>query len=179
MGFSYLLLIAVINSIDNMGIRIAYSMGGIKVQIVKNLLISLMAFAVSFTAALTGGIISGFFSEEVCSIASMAILVFMGIKIALEPYLKKKADNPIKAISYREAISIGTALALDDFGGSVSVGLVGCNPFSVGLAFFIVSFLIFVSGNYFIIFFAKLKIGNIATIIAGASMIIIGISQVL
>lgn len=186
----FLLLVAVINSIDNIGVRIAYSIGGIKVFALKNLLISLMAFAVSFISSFSGGIISQFLSEDVCSVLSMLLLSYMGLKLMLTPYIKNKDHTMSKneyaigidksnSLSYREAISVGTALALDDIGGSVSIGLIGYNPFMVGLAFFIVSYLIFLSGNYIIKFASKLKLGNKPTLIAGLVLIIIGISQVI
>jgi putative Mn2+ efflux pump MntP len=80
----------------------------------------------------------------------------------------------------KESISIGTSLALDDIGGSIGVGLVGYSPFAVGSSFFMVSFLIFLSGNYMIKLFDKLKIsGKITTVLSGLVMIAIGISQVI
>jgi putative Mn2+ efflux pump MntP len=116
----------------------------------------------------------------------MLLLAFMGLRLIFEPYMKKKEEagteyaigmDKTKSLKYREAISVGTALALDDIGGSMSVGLVGYNPFMVGFAFFVVSYLIFLSGNYLIKYTAKLKIGNKATIISGIILIIIGITQ--
>jgi putative Mn2+ efflux pump MntP len=182
MHLLYLLFIALINSIDNIGIRIAYSIGGIKVQTMKNLLISLMAFAVSFISSLSGSIISSFLNDNAAAILSMLLLGFTGIKIILEPFLKRKDEEKLvsKNLSYKESISVGIALALDDIGGSVGVGLVGYSPFAVGSAFFIVSFLIFLSGNYMIKLLNRLKInGKITTVLAGLVMIAIGISQVL
>ena len=177
----YLLFIALINSFDNIGIRVAYSIGGVKVQFFKNILISLMAFAVSFTASLSGHIISDFLSEEISSILSMLLLLFTGLKIAAEPFMKKEKEFVnIKFLSYKESVSIGIALALDDIGGSIGVGLVGYSPLAVGLAFFTVSFLIFLTGNYMIKILEKLKVNHkIATVMAGLVMIVIGISQVI
>lgn len=177
----YLLFIAFINSFDNIGIRIAYSIGGIKVQLIKNLLISLMAFTVSFIASLSGNVISHFLNNDIASILSMLLISGTGIKLILEPFIKKKnKTDKIQTLSYKESISIGTALALDDIGGSVGVGLVGYHPVAVGLAFFVISFLIFISGNYTIGLLSKLKIDKrIATILAGIMMIAMGILQVI
>ena len=49
MHLLYLFLIAILNTIDNLGVGIA----GIKVKFSKNLLIAFLAFAVSFIASLT------------------------------------------------------------------------------------------------------------------------------
>lgn len=177
----FLLFIAFINSFDNVGIRIAYSIGGIQVQLKKNLLISFMAFAVSFVASLSGNFISNLLNDDIASILSMILISGTGIKIMLEPFIKKKNEiEEIKNLSYKESISIGTALALDDIGGSVGIGLVGYHPVAVGLAFFVVSFLIFISGNYAISLLSKLKVDKrIATVLAGILMIIMGITQII
>ncbi|NOW92746.1 hypothetical protein CCS79_06740 [Clostridium diolis] len=53
MQLLYLFLIAILNSIDNLGVGIAYGIAGIKVKFSKNLLIAFLAFAVSFIASLT------------------------------------------------------------------------------------------------------------------------------
>jgi len=177
----YLLFIALINSFDNIGIRIAYSIGGIRVQLMKNLLISLMAFAVSFTASVSGNVVSHFLNDDIASMLSMLLISGTGIKIILETFLKKNEKiKKIQTLSYKASISIGIALALDDIGGSVGVGLVGYHPVAVGLAFFVISFLIFISGNYAIAFLKKFKIDKrIATVLAGILMIAMGISQVI
>lgn len=177
----YLLFIALINSFDNIGIRVAYSIGGIRVTFLKNLLISFMAFAVSFTASLSGNFIASIMSEEVSSILSMLLLSGTGIKIIIEGFSEKgEKAKDIKTLNYRQAISIGTALALDDIGGSVGVGMAGHSALAVGTAFFVISFLIFLTGNYAIMFLSKLKINpKITSTIAGLLMVAIGISQFL
>jgi putative Mn2+ efflux pump MntP len=178
----YLLFIALINSFDNIGIRVAYTIGGIKVQFMKNILISFMAFAVSFTASLSGSLISDILNEDITSILSMILLSATGIHIIYEGYSKKNKSKELKSntLSYKESASIGTALALDDIGGSVGVGLVGYSPLAVGLAFFVVSFFIFLSGNYLIRLFSKFRVNSkVTSVMAGIMMILIGISQVL
>ena len=178
----YLLFIALINSFDNIGIRVAYTIGGIKVQLMKNILISLMAFLVSFMASFSGSIISNILNEDISSILSMILLFVTGLNIIREGYSKQNNDKELisNTLSYKESVSIGIALALDDIGGSVGVGLAGYSPLSVGLAFFTVSFFIFLSGNYLIKILGKLSVSKkITSLIAGIIMILIGVSQVL
>lgn len=177
----YLLFIALINSFDNIGIRVAYSIGGIKVQLMKNVLISLMAFVVSFTASLSGNFISNYINEDIASIFSMLLLSGTGLKIIFENYKgDKEKITQLKSLSYKESISIGTALALDDIGGSIGVGLIGYSPVVVGLAFFTISFIIFLSGNYMVRLLSKIKISNkLTTFLAGLLMILIGVLQII
>jgi putative Mn2+ efflux pump MntP len=178
----YLLFIALINSFDNIGVRLAYSIGGVKVQFLKNILISLMAFAVSFAASLSGNVVSHLLNEDIASILSMIILSAAGIHIIYEGCSKKDEIKDLNShtLSYKESASVGTALALDDIGGSVGVGLAGYSPLAVGAAFFTVSFLIFISGNYLIKFSGRFRVSRKTTaMLAGIIMILIGIAQVL
>ena len=114
-------------------------------------------------------------------ISIIIYLLFTGIRIIIDPIRKEKKDAVnIKTLSYKESISIGIALALDDIGGAVGVGLLGYSAFAVASAFFTVSFLIFLTGNYLIKTLRKLKISQkLTTVLAGLLMIAIGISQVM
>lgn len=179
MQFLYLFIIAILNSIDNIGVGVAYSVAGIKVKLSKNILIAFLAFIVSFIASLSGQFISNYLSDTECSLISMLLLVLMGINMIFSSFYKKKNNefNIVKELEYKEAFSIGIALALDDISSSVSSALLGYNAFMVSLPYFIISLAIFFSGNYALKFISKLNIGNKPTILAGILMILIGLSQ--
>jgi putative Mn2+ efflux pump MntP len=174
---AYLFAIAFLNSIDNMGIGIAYSISGKKVPLFKNFLISTMAFVVSYVSTISGSIAARFLNERTCTILSVAILTFMGARMIYEAFSKKEEEDPklYNIISNKEAITVGTLLALDDVGSSVSSGLVGYGPVIVSLPFFIISFIIFFLANYGTKFTSKLNIGRKATIVSGALMIVLGL----
>jgi putative Mn2+ efflux pump MntP len=174
---AYLFAIAFLNSIDNLGIGIAYSISGKKVPLMKNFLISTMAFTVSYVASLSGSIAARFLNEETCTILSVAILTFMGARMIYESFAKKEEEDPklYNIISNKEAITVGTLLALDDVGSSVSSGLVGYGPFMVSAPFFLISFIIFFLANFGTKFTSKLNIGRKATIISGALMIVMAL----
>ena len=180
MQLIYLFIIAILNSIDNIGIGVAYSIAGIKVKLSKNMLIAFLAFLVSFLASLSGQLISYFLSDKECSIISMILLVLMGSKMIYTSFSKKKNNdlNKVNELKYKDAFSVGIALALDDISSSVSSSLIGYNPFMVSFPYFIISLAIFFSGNYVLKFITKLNVGNKPTIIAGVLMILIGISQI-
>lgn len=179
MQLLYLFVIAILNSIDNFGVGAAYSVAGIKVKLSKNILIAFLAFIVSFIASLSGQLISSFLNGEECSIVSMLLLVLMGIKMIYTSFSKEDNNNlnKVKELSYKEAFSVGVALALDDISSSVSSALIGYSAFMISFPYFIISLVIFFSGNYALKFIKKLNIGNKPTIIAGILMIIIGLSQ--
>lgn len=181
MHFIYLFVIAFVNSIDNIGIGVAYSVGRIKIGFHKNIIISAIAFLVSYIAAISGNIISSFFSDNVCTILSVIILVVMGINMIAKSILEKNNNDEynVKNIKYGEVISIGLVLALDDVGSSVSSGLAGYSAFAISLPYFIISIMIFLLSDYGTRFFGKLKIGKKATIISGGVMILMGLLELL
>lgn len=179
MQIIYLFIIAVLNSIDNIGIGVSYSVAGVKVKLSKNIIMASLAFSVSFIASLSGQLVTYFLSAKICSIISMLIFVLMGAKMIYTSFSKKNNDSEkLKELNYKEALSVGIALALDDIGSSVSSALVGYNPFMISFPYFIISLAIFFSSNYALKFVTKLNIGNKPTIVAGILMILIGVSQV-
>lgn len=179
MQLLYLFIIAILNSIDNFGVGIAYSVAGIKVNLPKNILIAFLAFIVSFIASLSGQLISHFLSDSECTIVSMLLLILMGINMIYRSLYNKKDNSvdKIKEIGYKEALSVGIALALDDVSSSVSSALIGYSPFMISFPYFLISLAIFSFGNYALKFISKLNFGNKPTILAGILMIVIGLSQ--
>ena len=180
MQLIYLFTIAFLNSIDNIGVGVVYSVAGIKVKLFSNILLASLAFGVSFIAALSGRLLSNFISEQACSIISMLLLVFMGANMVLSAFYKKgNIDiHKVKELKYKEALYAGVALAFDDIGSSVSSALIGYSPFMISLPFFIISLAIFFFGNYTLKYTTKFNLGNKPTIVAGVMMILLGVSQI-
>jgi putative sporulation protein YtaF len=87
-------------------------------------------------------------------------------------------DNS-KHIDFREATLLGIALSINNVGGGVSAGMIGLNPFWVGLLSAVLSFFILWAGNYMAEFFIKWNLSNKATIAAGILLIAIGIEQII
>ena len=208
MHFIYVLLIALANNIDNIGVRIAYSIRGIKISVKTNLWISVITFFISAISAYFGSFLTKFISKGTSSKISMVLLCAIGLWIIIEPYYNiKKAElntdlnpelnnednslydilrSPEKAdkdnskyIDFKEATVLGIALSINNIGGSLSAGIIGLNSFFIGLFSAILSFVALWAGNYITILFKKFDIGNKATITAGLVLIIIGIGQVL
>jgi putative Mn2+ efflux pump MntP len=179
MQIIYLFIIAILNSIDNIGVGVAYSIAGIKVKFYKNLLIAFIAFIISYISALSGQLISYFLSDTQSAFISMLLLVLMGIRIIYTSFSKKSDGdlNSEKEISFKEALSVGIALAIDDVSSSISSALIGYGAFMTSFPYFIISLAIFFSGNYTAKFFKKFNLGNKLTIVAGILMILIGLIE--
>ncbi len=202
--FLYIFFIALTNNFDNIGVRIAYSIRGIKISTLINLWISVITFIISFFAAISGTIISGFISKELSSVIAMLLLTAIGLWMIFEPYLKKDADcteeairqkkknachvllNPQNAdmddskhIDFKEATLLGIALSINNVGGGVSAGMIGLNSFWVGFLSAVLSFIALWAGNYVSEFFIKWNISKKATVIAGLLLIVVGIEQII
>ncbi|WP_434578163.1 sporulation membrane protein YtaF [Thermoanaerobacterium thermosaccharolyticum] len=204
MHFLYALFIALANNVDNISVRIAYSIRGIKITAIKNLWISLITFLISSIAAISGNLISGIFSKHITSILSMILLVSIGLWIMLEPYFKKnntdldevhddeskniyiilkkpeEADvDDSKDIDFKEATMLGIALSINNIGGGISAGMIGLNSFFIGFFSALISFIALWIGNYVTDFLNRWNFNRKATAIAGILLIFIGLKQII
>ncbi len=205
MHLIYTIFIALVNNLDNISVRIAYSIRGIKITTLKNLWISVITFFISSLAAFSGSAVSQTFNNKISSILSMVMFIIIGLWIILEPYFKKEnkakkdeesliqnsniynilkepetadADDS-KDIDYKEATFLGIALSINNIGGSLSAGMIGLNSFFVGFFSAVISFLALWAGNYITEFFNKWNLTKKANIISGVILILIGIKQIL
>lgn len=201
MYFLDILMIAIANNIDNISVRIAYSIRGIKISIIKNLWISVITFIISSMAALGGTFISKFLDKDILSVISMVILTLMGMWIMLTPFAKevssfKEVDltegkfykvltNPeaadvdnSKDIDFKEATFLGIAISIDSIGGGLSAGMIGLNFIFMGLFSAVVSFFAILLGNYIAILFQRFGLNKKASVLAGLILIILGIKQI-
>jgi len=200
----YILIISLANNLDNIGVRIAYSIRGIKISIPINVWISIITFIISGFAAYSGTLVTGFLSKQLASVLSMALLSGIGLWIMVEPYMKKNSNvpygsqqesaptiwhvftNPSKAdrdnskhIDFKEATVLGIALSINNVGGGLGAGMIGLNSFWVGFFSSLISFIALWAGNYITEYFKKWNIGNKATVVAGIALILIGVEQIL
>lgn len=197
-------LIALTNNIDNIGVRIAYSVRGVKIGLGQNLLIAGITFVISTAAALLGSVLSGA-AGSLCHVLSMAVLCAIGLWFIVEPYIKKaraahqrrrapKNESPVlgalkdpersdidgsKTIDFGEAALLGVSLSINNVGGGMSAGMIGLDPIAVGALSALISFLALLLGNFAAGAFVRLGLARKTSIVAGLILIVIGIRQVL
>jgi len=207
MHFLYTALIALTNNFDNISVRIAYSIRGIRISMLNNIWISAITFIISTSAAMAGETIAGTIGKQISSFVSMALLSFIGSYMIFGDYIKrnKNIEVPLKEnksrrnngflsifskpedadiddskyIDFKEATFLGVALSINNIGGGLSAGMIGLNSFFIGLVSAIISFLALWAGNYMSAIFDRWKFKNKANIIAGIILILIGIKQVI
>ncbi|WP_040196145.1 manganese efflux pump [Candidatus Soleaferrea massiliensis] len=195
--FLYCIVFALVNNLDNIGVRIAYSLKGIRISIGKNLWISVITFAISFLFAECGGFIGNYMNATIANIISMVFLCAIGIWMILSEYLpkrekkNKKHTNPLHIaqeceladadhsnhIDFKEATLLGVALSLNNVGGSLGGGLAGLNAFLIGILSAVISFLALLAGNYLSGVFSRFNLGRKASVIAGLALVAIGVKQ--
>jgi putative sporulation protein YtaF len=202
MHLFYILFIALANNVDNISIRIAYSIKGLKISVLKNLWISIITFFISSFAAFFGTKVSKVFNSNVTPLISLILLVGIGLWFILEPNMKKESSFDLSTaetipamaapslkqipdmranneLNFREATYLGIALSINNIGGGLSAGMIGLNSFLVGSFSALISFTALLLGNYLTEIFYKLDLGEKVNIIAGIILILIGIKQVL
>jgi putative sporulation protein YtaF len=199
--FLHIFIIALTNNLDNIGVRIAYSIRGIKISTVINIWISVITFIISTIAAYSGTVLLGYLGKQLSSLLTMMLLSGIGSYMIYRQYLKRMCQGEFgqdkkgichillkpenadldnsKHIDFKEATILGIALSINNVGGGLSAGMIGLNPFWVGLLSAVLSFFILWAGNYMAEFFIKWNLSNKATIAAGVLLIAIGIEQVI
>lgn len=197
-GVLYSVLIALVNNVDNISVRIAYSIKGIKLGLLSNLWISVITFLISTAAAAMGSLFLNAAGQEICKIISMAILCVIGLWFIAEPFVKRKpakrnnAEGSVlcalsdpeksdlddsKNIDFKEATLLGVSLSINNVGGCLSAGIMGLGPVLIGLLSAAVSFAALWAGNFLTDIFVRLSLKRKASVTAGAILILIGIKQ--
>jgi len=161
------LFLAFSSSIDNFGVGITYGIRGIKVGLLANLIISIIAFIFSEAGIVSGQYISKVFPGTLSNVIGAFFLLVIGLRIVLLTFPRKDKhtiinnddesvsnivtnylSSPEKAdvdhsgdISSFEAIILGTAVSMNALTNGLGVGLIGLSPFAISIAASIFSFL--------------------------------------
>lgn len=193
--------IALANNADNLGARVAYSLGGIKISFPVNLWVTTITFVISLLAAFLGSELTQALGSSFSSWTGMALLVALGAWMIVQPRLTanrgtddarekrgtvlgiflrpETADSDdSKHIDFKEATLLGVALSINNVGGGMSAGMLGLDPFLIGALSAALSFLALWAGNYVAEFFARWKGARKMTTIAGILLIALGIHQI-
>jgi len=200
MNYLYIFLISLANNLDNIGVRIAYSILGIRIGVTQNLWISIITFVIALLSAYGGNTIYNLLSKSTSSIISAVLLSCIGLWIIFSPRIKREhtaspnekniisdiLDNPEKAdldcskdIDFKEATLLGLVCSLDCVGSGFGAGMMGLKPVYFGLFSSVISFLALWAGNYITDFIQKWQLSNKATTIAGVALILMGIQQII
>ena len=190
------------SSIDNLGVGLSYGIRNIRINLIKNLVISIICFLFSVTGIYFGLWISNILPGVLPIVIGGIFLVIFGIRIMLlaiphknmtndkqsgpgrtKSNAKNTASNDldiIQNISFGEAVVLGIALSANALTNGVGAGLLGISPLFISILNAIGSFVCVWIGVTFgmrltHIRIGKFTVGQFGTLISGILLILIAV----
>ncbi len=187
-----ILLFAISSNLDNLTVGIGYGMEKIEVNPLSNLIISLISAIGTFISMYLGTIVLKFLNKEITNLIGSGILIAIGLFFCYQFFKSKDVKNdddliknPKKAdkdnskhIEPREAVSLGFALTINNFGVGFGASIAGLSFILTSIVTFFIS-IIFLEGGYLLgnDVFAKI-FGKYSDLISGLIIIFIGIYEI-
>ena len=183
------------SSIDNLGVGLSYGIRNIRINLIKNFIISIICFLFSVTGIYFGLWISKILPGILPIVIGGIILVIFGIRIMLLAVPRKTSktnDQQVKTgtlsdsdsskdIGYGEAVVLGIALSANALTNGVGAGLLGLSPLVISILAAIGSFVTVWIGVTFgmklsHVRIGKFSVGQFGTLISGILLILIAVS---
>lgn len=182
-----IILIGIAANLDNLGISLAYGIKQVKIPILSNAVIALIAMLVTYVAVTAGSTVVLYISPYIANLLGSLLLCVIGVwtllsnsfsnqRIAGNPELFDGDKNLV--ISIREAMALGFVLSANCLAGGIAIGANGISALWMVMSIGVFSFITIGVGSRFGSLLAKTFIGSYSTVIAGWSLIIIGIFEV-
>ncbi len=180
------------SSLDNLGTGITYGIQGKRISIFSNAFISLISMAASYVSLSLGNWLGQFVPVSAANIAGGLLIALigvwtLGVLIHPEPVVKIKKsmadpeyidkDNN-NIISLTEGLILGAALSLNAIGTAFSAGVSGLNPLMTTFSIGIFSFLFLEGGLFCGSRLKHSRAGKYSSLIAGLSLILIGLYEI-
>lgn len=182
-------------NIDGFTVGLAYGMKDIRIDYKSNVLIALITSIGTFVSMAIGLFIKGFISEQIVSVIGCILLVFLGVAMIVNSFKSKKTDEenvsytdilvkPQKAdkdksgfIDIKEAVTLGLALSLNNFGLGIGASATGINIYLTTIVTFILSILCILFGVEFGKRYLSKKFKEYAEVISGLIIIFLGLYE--
>jgi putative sporulation protein YtaF len=201
LGFWGILGIALANNLDNTGVGIAFGLARIRLSPLVNLWIATVTFVVTGVSVAGGGRMAAFLPHPLAHALGGVLLCAMGVWMVLSTSRPQREgdDNSVPAppvslrriladpacadqnrshdIDLREATLLAVALSLNNIGGGFSAGLVHMSAGWTALLSAAVSYLVLWFGGWAGHQLGVSRVGRHAQTIAGALLLVIGLSQ--
>jgi putative Mn2+ efflux pump MntP len=138
-------LLATCSNIDNLGVGVAYGVGGRTIRLPANLLIALVSGGGTLVSLAAGEWVNDFMSEEVANVLGSGIMMLIGI-ITLVRAIRGADDRPLDGgpassavgsapnVGAREATALAVSLTLNNLGLGLGAGISHVSlPLATGL----------------------------------------------
>lgn len=179
-------LIGIAANLDNLGIGLAYGVKRVKIPVLSNATIAVIAMVVTYVAVTAGETIIDYISVHVANVLGSLLLCVIGLWTI---FSKKFSPNGMMGnpeifdedknfiISFREAFTLGFVLSANCFAGGIAIGANNIPAIWTVLSIGTFSFLSVAIGSQFGQLLTKTFIGKYSTLISGCLLIIIGIFE--
>ena len=170
MNVILIILVAISLSMDAFSLSLSYGMLSLTKKEINTLsiVVGIYHFFMPLIGMLVGNIVMKYVNGD---LITLIIFAYIGINMIIESF---KSEQKINKMKIRDMLLFGLAVSIDSFSIGVSINSIGNNCFLCFLSFSISSFIFTYTG---LILGKKLSkiIGNLATLIGGISLIILGI----
>lgn len=183
-------LFAISANTDNFVVGLSYGIKKIKINLVSNILISLIT--------LTGTVLSMSFSKMIViliptnlsNIIGSTMLILIGAWTIIKPLFKNIhsdsiLENPEKAdkdkssnIDAKESVTLALALTLNNIGLGIGASITGLNILITSIFTFVFSLLMIIAGYFLGSYYLSKKFTKKATLISGLIIISLGIFEI-
>jgi len=201
--FLSVLMLGMAVSFDGFGVGFAYGLRKVHIPVISLFIICLSSSLSVFLSMEVGSLVSGLFSRHVSSAIGGVMLVGVGFLI-IRQSLRGVADTDAHrkernkgvsllscvlrepeladfdcsgAITGREAVVLGVALAMDAFGAGFGAAMMGFGPISTAAAVGVTKLVLMSGGLFLGRRYAQSVSGERAAIFAGLVLMILGIAH--
>ena len=197
-------IFALVVSIDNFTVGIAYGVKKIKINLSSNILIGLISSLGTLLSMTLGLVIIKVISAKTANLFGCVILLTLGIYFLIDFFKKSFKTNGSRqqnehdysvyqallnypefgdvdksgSLDAKESILLAFALALNNFGLGIGVGITGINIFQATILTFIISIISILIGYIVGQKYLSRLLGDYANLFSGCLIIILSIYEI-
>lgn len=97
MNWITIALLTISSSLDNFGAGLSYGICGIRIRIMHNALIALIAFLFSYTGIICGGCIAKILPNLLANVTAALLFFVIGLRLVLLTWQQRKRNEQVEA----------------------------------------------------------------------------------
>ena len=189
-------LFSVSSNFDNLIIGISYGIKKIRIPIISNLLIAFITFIGTALSMIFGKSLTAYIPIAVSNVIGAIMIIGIGIAGLIKYFHSKKnnqaceSPSPLKnpekydkntnnRIEFREAVSLGLALSINNIGLGIGASIGGLHVLPAAIGSFVFSFIFISIGDLLGNGLLSKIIGKYAEVIASFGIIGLGICELI
>ncbi|SFK83059.1 putative sporulation protein YtaF [Paenibacillus sp. 1_12] len=195
-----IIFIALASNLDNLGIGISFGIRSTKIPALSNGIIAVITMLGTYVSIALGDYVTEFISGFAANLLGACMILIIGIWGLISSWRAKLPEPPAsdspnlidvihhpstadidlnKVISWKESLTLGLALALNNMATGFGAGATGVSPLWTTLAAGLFSILFIYGGTRLGFMAAKTWVSQYAERIGGILLIVIGIYEMI